>query len=365
MRRTPLYDIHKQLGAKLVDFAGWEMPLQYQGIIAEHNAVRNSAGLFDVSHMGIIAVSGLEALSLLQELSTNDLLNKADGMAIYTLWCDEHGFAVDDLIIYKKNPESFFVVANASNREKDLDHILKYTPTRDVTVTSHYDDMGVLALQGPASTAILQQLFPEVSELPPMHLFSSTFNNAPIDISRTGYTGETGYELFVPNASLVPLWSALMGAGSSHGIQPVGLGARDTLRLEMGYALYGHELSATICPSESVSAWTIKSTHPFIGRNAIEAISLSPVQRYQYGVVMADKGIARQGCDVYQGDRKIGTVLSGTFSPTLQQAIAIVFVDTKLHPDDMVSIEIRDNRCQAKVCTLPFLKRHQTHKTHA
>ena len=152
MRRTPLYDIHKQLGAKLVDFAGWEMPLQYQGIIDEHNAVRNSAGLFDVSHMGIIAVSGLEALSLLQELSTNDLLNKADGTAIYTLWCNEHGFAVDDLIIYKKNPESFFVVANASNREKDLDHILKHTPTRDVTVTSHYDDMGVLALQGPAST---------------------------------------------------------------------------------------------------------------------------------------------------------------------------------------------------------------------
>lgn len=362
MKRTPLYDIHKSLGAKIVDFSGWEMPLQYQGIIAEHQAVRNAAGLFDVSHMGVIDIEGLGAVDLLQSLSTNDLSNKADGTATYTVWCNDKGGVIDDLIVYKKSANHFFVVANASNRYNDLEHLLKYSRGKDVTVTERFDSGGILALQGPASTAILQTIFPEAAKLAPMHLLSSTYHEKPVDIARSGYTGETGYEIFAPNEVLVPLWKEIMLAGASHGIQPTGLGARDTLRLEMGYALYGHELDAHINPAESVSAWTIKSSHPFLGSDSIKAIEHSPKKRYQYGVTMVDPRIARQGYEVYLGDKKIGVVTSGTFSPTLQHAIAIVLVDTKLHPDDIVTIEIRNTRCRAKVGKLPFLQRAQTHK---
>ena len=237
MKKTPLYDVHKELGAKLVDFAGWEMPLQYQGIVAEHLAVRWAAGLFDVSHMGAIAVEGPDALSLLLSLSTNDLSGKTDGTATYTVWCNEKGGSIDDLLVYQKTSNNFFIVANASNRDKDLKHLRSYAAGKNVTITPRYEHEGILSLQGPASTVILEQIFPKIADLHPMHFLTTTFKRHPIDISRTGYTGEVGYELFVSNEVLVKLWNDIMLAGVAHKLQPAGLGARDTLRLEMGYAL--------------------------------------------------------------------------------------------------------------------------------
>lgn len=348
-KRTPLYDTHRQLQAKIVDFAGWEMPVQYQGILQEHQAVRTSAGLFDVSHMGRIAIEGKDAGALLNHLCTQEIQSKQPGSVTYTVWCNQNGFAIDDLLVYKVSETSYFVVANASNREKDFNHLLVQAKGRDVKITPAYKNEGILALQGPNSIAILKTLFPEVAALQPMHLLTTTFQQTPFILSRTGYTGEVGFEVFLQQSQLVPLWNALMALG---GIQPAGLGARDTLRLEMGYALYGHELSETIYPTESVASWTVKLDHDFLGRRAIEQVT-NP--RHQYGVLLREPGIARQGCEVYLADKAIGVVTSGTYSPTLRQAIAIVFVEQKLKPRDMVAIQIRDKRVQAEVVKLPFV----------
>lgn len=329
------------------------MPLQYQGILQEHQVVRTAAGLFDVSHMGRIAIEGEEAGAYVNYLSTQEVESKLPGSVTYTVWCNEKGHAIDDLLVYKVSETSYFVVANASNREKDLAHVRAHAGGRAVKITPVYEHEGILALQGPDSTRILKTLFPEIETLQPMHLLKATFQQTPLLIARTGYTGEVGFELFVDQSQLVSLWKALMAVG---GLHPVGLGARDTLRLEMGYALYGHELSETIYPIESVASWTVKLNHDFIGRSAIEQVAHP---RHQYGVILREPGIARQGCEVYVGDKVCGVVTSGTFSPTLRQAIAIVFVEQKLKPHDMVAIQIRDKRVQAEVVKLPFIQRKE------
>lgn len=351
--KTALFEAHHALGAKMVDFCGWQMPMQYKGVIQEHHAVRFHIGIFDVSHMGRIYVEGLVAEALLDYLSTNTIIGKKDGTATYTVWCREDGTVVDDLIVYRINKTKFFLVVNAGNREKDLIHLLHYSASRDVIINDRYEEDGILAIQGPKALDLIYEIFPESRNLKLMHFISVPFQGQEIILSRTGYTGENGVEIYAANELIVQLWNLLLDKGKDYKIEPIGLAARDTLRLEMGYALYGHELSDRMMPNESVSAWTIKWDKPdFLGKSAIEKHLQN--QRYQYGITLKGKGIAREGYPVLHNGSTIGFVTSGTFSPTLNQAIAIVLVEKKLNEGDSVEVQIRQNLCPAQVVNLPF-----------
>lgn len=358
--KTALYDRHLELGAKLVPFAGWEMPVHYQqGIIKEHQAVRQAVGLFDVSHMGRILVFGPDAEPFLDYLSTNRIAGKADGSATYTVWCHESGGAVDDVLVYKEDSEHFFVIVNASNRQKDLAHLLTYQHLFRVHIQDRFQGEGILALQGPSSDSLLSQFFPQLKTLKAMHFMKvSEQPGQELLISRTGYTGEKGFELYGATDQIVNWWDRLIKEGQAFHIEPVGLGARDTLRLEMGFALYGHELSDQIAPSESVSAWTIKwDKKQFLGKKALEELETSSRKRGEYGIKLLSRGIPREGYSIWQGDIQIGTVTSGSFSPTLNQGIALILVDRVLKEGELVEVEIRQQRSQAQVTHIPFIRK--------
>lgn len=357
--KTALYDRHVALGAKMVPFSGWEMPVQYQGILAEHQAVRQAVGLFDVSHMGKILIEGPDAEKLLDFVSTNRIAGKSAGSAIYTVWCHDEGGTVDDVIVYKTNDTQFFVIANAGNREKDVMHLKTQAQLEnlDVDIQGCLSRYGILALQGPSSFPLLSSVIPEVQVLKPMHFLC--LNKENMIISRTGYTGAGGFELQGPESKIIEWWDFLLEKGKAFGIQPIGLGARDTLRLEMGFALYGHELSDQISPNESVSAWTIKWDKPqFLGKKALKTIEDENKKRWAYGVRLLDKGIPRQGYSVMLHEKVIGEVTSGTFSPTLQEGIALVLVNIPLNIGDSIDIQIRQNLCHAEVADLPFVRKN-------
>lgn len=353
--KTALYEEHLTLGAKMVNFGDWEMPIQYKGIIQEHLSVRNHVGIFDVSHMGRILIAGKDAETLLDYLSTNPISNKSNGSATYTVWCNDKGKCVDDLIVYKENPNKFFIVVNAGNRQKDLNHLKQQAERFEVLITDTYHDGGILAVQGPQATALLTLLFPKVTALKHMHFGAFSYNDEDIVIARTGYTGENGFEIYASNVTTVKLWQLFLKEGKPFYLEPIGLGARDTLRLEMGYALYGHEISEEIAPTESVSAWTVKfDKHEFLGKKSLEA---SSPRKHEYGIILRDKGIAREGFEVFdlQGN-SIGKVTSGTFSPTLNLAIAIVLVEKNLQEGDNVDVKIRQQLSRATITKLPFYK---------
>lgn len=356
--KTALYEAHRALGAKMVDFGGWEMPIQYKGIVQEHLTVRQRVGIFDVSHMGRILVEGKDAEKMLDYLSTNTIVGKKDGTATYTVWCHPSGTCVDDLIIYKEKADRFFLVVNASNREKDLAHLQQYANDRDLKITARYHEDGILAVQGPQAETLIVSIFPEARNLQSMHLTSAQYKGIEIVISFTGYTGAGGFEICGSNETIVELWHLLLREGMKYGIEPIGLGARDTLRLEMGYALYGHEISEEIAPIESVSAWTVKwDKEDFLGKDSLERLKGSSKKRAEYGIVMQDKGIPREGYEVFHQENHIGKVTSGTFSPSLNQAIAIVLVEKNLKEGDSVDVMIRQNACRAIVTKLPFYKK--------
>lgn len=354
--KTALYNRHCALGAKIVEFSGWQMPIQYQGIIPEHHTVREAVGIFDVSHMGRVLVQGRDAEKFLDYLSTNTIAGKKDFSATYTVWCLETGGCVDDVIIYKQSAEHFFVVVNAGNRQKDLEHLKHYAQGFDVLIQDRYAEDGIIAIQGPLATAVVGQIFEEAHTLKPMHFATISYCGEPIVLSATGYTGSGGFEIYAPHAIIVELWDRLLLLGKLHGIAPIGLGARDTLRLEMGYALYGHELSEQIAASESVSAWTIKwNKSDFLGKTALSTLEQSLEKRSEYGIMLLEPGIARADYEIFQGEKVIGKVLSGTLSPTLNKAIAIVMVKAKLQEGALVKVQIRQHRVNAQVVKLPFL----------
>lgn len=356
--KTALYDQHVALGAKIVSFAGWEMPLSYKGIVAEHQAVRNAVGLFDVSHMGQIWVHGQEAESFISDILTNDILEKENGSATYGVMCHENGGSVDDVIVYKKDSYNYFIVVNASNRDKDLQHLLDYAKNRQVNIQPRFETDGILALQGPRAEELLDQFFPEIHKLKTMHFLEVKEESGQnLIISKTGYTGAGGLELYGSNDLIKKWWDKLLLKGKTLGIEPVGLGARDTLRLEMGFALYGHELSDSISPNESVAAWTIKWNKNFVGKQFLLNLEKSPNKRHAYGIRLIDKGIAREGYSVYKNDKNIGVVTSGSFSPTLNQSIALILVSKELNLGDVVEIEIRQQKCKAEVTKLPFIRK--------
>lgn len=344
--QTFLYPNHVALGAKIVDFYGWEMPIQYTGILEEHRAVREHAGVFDVSHMGRISINGPDAERFCDFVSTNNIMNKKDGQAIYSVLCREDGTAIDDIIVFRHSHDNCSIVSNASNRERVFTHLQAVSKDFAVEVKNPFLKEGILAVQGPASLEIVSKLLPTANSLTPM---TCTFADGLL-ISRTGYTGEKGVEIFAYPDRLKELWEDLLKLS----VLPIGLGARDTLRLEKGYALYGHELSDTIQPIESVSSWAVKlSKENFIGKKALEA---NKNRRHQYGIILDDPGIARADCLVSQKGQPIGIVTSGTFSPTLKKSIAIVMVHPVLVPGDKVDISIRSKECQATVVQLPFYK---------
>ncbi len=353
LKRTPLYDEHKNLGARLVDFAGYEMPVQYSGIKTEHEAVRTRAGLFDVSHMGEAVFRGPEAEAAVQRLVTRDVGRLEVGQAGYSAVCYEDGGTVDDVIVYRRE-DDFLVVVNASNREKDLAHFRENTEDLDVEVADESDEWALLALQGPEAAKLLQDLTDtELSDLKPFRFAWGEIGGAEAIISRTGYTGEDGFEIYLPGGDAPQVWRTLIEAGAT----PAGLGARDTLRLEAGMCLYGNELDAETTPLEAGISFAVHldKEQEFIGQAALKEEKEKGLRKKLVGFEMEGRGIARHDHQVTVNDEMVGHVTSGTKSPTLDRAIGLALVDSGV--EDRFDVVIRDNPVPAKAVPLPFYKR--------
>jgi aminomethyltransferase len=345
----------------MVDFGGWEMPVQYSGVIAEHQAVRTTAGLFDVSHMGEIEVRGSSAQDFLQYVTTNDLTKLTNGQVQYSALCYEHGGVVDDLTLYRISSEHFMLCVNAANISKDLAWLQSLAATghyTDLTISDCSDNYGLLALQGPLAQPILTLLsFVNLDGLAYYHFRPGTVAGIDLLISRTGYTGEDGFELYCPADSTEKLWQELLRAGTPLGLLPCGLGARDTLRLEKAYALYGHEISAEILPLEARLGWITKlDKGDFVGRSALLKARQLGIPRQLIGLKLTVPGVPRQGYPVTCDGRTVGHVTSGTSSPTLKQGIALALVDRKAVASGQTwQIEIRRRAKDAEKVSLPFV----------
>jgi len=367
--RTPLYDRHRAAGGKIVPFAGWEMPVQYQGVIDEHRAVRTAAGLFDVSHMGEVRVVGAGALDFLQHLTPNDVSKLADGQAHYSALLTDEGTYVDDLLIYRIGPEELLVVVNAANTEGDFQWIADHAREARVDgVAVDVEDVSgryaLLALQGPRAVEILRPLagLPDGTSLDDIGYYRfarGEVDGAPALLSRTGYTGEDGFELYLHPDDAARVWDRLLEAGRDRGLVPAGLGARDTLRLEAGMALYGHEIDRETTPWEANLGWTIKMDKgDFVGRSALAAQKEAGVERRLVGFEVEGRGIAREGHPVVHQGREVGRVTSGTWSPTFEKALGLAYVPPALaEPGTAIEIEVRGRRLPAKVVKPPFYKR--------
>lgn len=358
-RKTPLYDCHVALGGKIVPFAGYLLPVQYgTGVIAEHMAVRKQAGLFDVSHMGEIVLTGPDALNNVQMLLTNDFSDMEDGQIRYSPMCNDKGGVVDDLIAYRLRQDCYLLVVNAANHDKDAAWISSHL-TGNVRFDDLSDGIAQIALQGPQSQAILEKLC-NPAEIPAKYYtFTQKMAVAGFDclVSRTGYTGEDGFELYCAPADAAALWNALLDAGKENGLIPCGLGARDTLRLEAGMPLYGHEMNDEITPKQTGLGMFVKMDKPdFIGKKAMEEMGVPSVKRC--GLKITGRGIARENCPVYVGDRLIGHTTSGTHCPFLGGAYAMAIVEKEPAPlGATVEVEIRGKRVAAEVVKVQFYKR--------
>lgn len=361
LKRTSLYPAYKDQ-AKLIEFGGWHMPVQFTSIKEEHHAVRNAAGLFDVSHMGEVEVSGPDAAAYLQRLTTNDVSKLQDNRAQYTFMCYPDGGTVDDLIIYQKGANDYLLVLNAANRDKDVEWMQKQV-TGDVDIRDVSEETALLALQGPQAESILQRLTSvDLSVIRPFR-FHPAADVAGVKalISRSGYTGEDGFELYVAAEDAAVLWEKLLEAGKADGLQPCGLGARDTLRFEAKLPLYGQELSASISPLEAGLGFAVKlGKGDFIGRTALAEQKEQGIPRKLVGIEMVERGIPRPHYPVYAGDEEIGEVTSGTQSPTLQKNMGLALVQREYGElDREVSVDIRGKRVKAKIVRTPFYKRPQ------
>lgn len=355
-QKTPLYERHVAAGGKIVPFAGWLLPVQYSGVIAEHKAVRSACGLFDVSHMGELVLRGTDALANVNNLMTNDFSGMYEGQARYSPMCYEDGGVVDDLIVYKVSDTVYFIVVNAANKDKDAAWISEHL-TGDCTMEDWSDRVAQLALQGPRAEEILRKLTSDIPEKNYSAVLRSTVKGFSCMVSRTGYTGEDGFELYCAPADAPALWDALLEAGEPFGLIPCGLGARDTLRLEAAMPLYGHELSPTINPYEAVLGIFVKLEKPdFIGKAALE--KARPISRRRVGLKITGRGIAREECPVYDGEKQIGVVTSGTHCPWLGQAVAMAMVDAAYkEPGTVVQVDVRGRKVEAEVIKTPFYKR--------
>ncbi len=358
-QRTPLYECHLEAGAKMVEFAGWEMPVRYGSEIDEHHAVRRAAGLFDVSHMGEIRVHGGGALDYLQRLTPNNVAKLQPGRAQYSALLTERGTYIDDLLVYQMAKDDYLVVVNASNIATDYAHMLS-VPHPDCQIDNHSDRYALLALQGPKSLEILKRhTSTDLENLRYYHFENGQIDGKSCIISRTGYTGEIGMELYISPEDAPHLWRTLLASGADDGLLPAGLGARDTLRLEAGMSLYGHEIDDTTTPFEAGLQWTVKfAKGDYLGRSVLEEQKENGVDRQLIGFEIEGRGIARQGHRILVDDESVGQVTSGTWSPTLEKAIGTAYVPTAMATEgDPLTIEVRKRRLPARIVAMPFYKR--------
>jgi aminomethyltransferase len=362
LKRTPLFEIYKEYGGKTIDFGGWDLPVQFSKIQDEHEAVRTKAGLFDVSHMGEFEVKGPDSLDYLQKMMTNDVSKLNNGGAIYTAMCYENGGTVDDLLIYKIEAEHYLLVVNASNIDKDYkwleDHL-----EGNVTLSNLSEHTAQLALQGPLAEAVLQKLAGETN-LAEIGFFKFQqevqLNGKKTLVSRTGYTGEDGFEIYCDPKDAIALWREILEAGKEEGVLPCGLGARDTLRFEANLALYGQELSPEISPLEAGIGFAVKlkKEADFIGKEVLVHQKENGLPRKMVGIEMIDRGIPRHGYPVYKNDELIGEVTTGTQSPTLKKNIGLALLKLEhTNVETEVEVEIRGKRLKAVVVPTPFYKR--------
>ena len=355
LRQTPLHSRHTDLGAKMADFGGWDMPIEYAGTVAEHTAVREDVGVFDVSHMGYTEVTGPGAIAWLNTVVANDLDRVGAGQAQYNLLCDESGGVIDDLIVYRIDDDHAFIVPNASNSDAVVAALTAASAGSGVTVTDKREDYGILAVQGPRSDAVL-----EAVGLPCGHDYMSfvraSWQDNPAVVCRTGYTGERGYEILAPAAVIPALWDAVIAAGAT----PAGLGARDTLRTEMGYPLHGHELSLDITPVQAGLVWAVGWDKPaFSGRDALVAERAAGPRRRLRGLLAVERAIPRPEMPVLSVDgAPVGETTSGTFSPTLKQGIGLALLDPAIAEGDEVVVDVRGRQARFTVTKPPFVPPH-------
>lgn len=361
MKKTLLNDFHKNNGARLVDFAGWEMPIQYNSIIEEHNAVRNNVGLFDVSHMATFIVKGNKSFNFLQKLSTNNIGKISKGKALYTQFCNRNGGTIDDLIIYQTDDNYYYLVVNASNAEKDFNW-LKENLIDEVELLNIAENTSVFALQGPNAHKIITDITQiDLSNLNRFNLLIDNYNNTDYIISRTGYTGEDGFEIIINNSIALDIWYKIIEYGKKYNLKLIGLGARDTLRLEAALLLYGHELDENTTPVEAGLSWCIDFSKDFIGKEELLRQKENGTSKRLIGIKSLSKAILRSDYEIFDNNELIGKVTSGIYSPTLNYSIALAYINVnnskKYENQYKLSVKIRNNFYDVEILSLPFYKR--------
>ncbi len=362
MRKTALLEEHVKLNGKIIDFAGWELPVEYSGILSEHHAVRKAAGLFDVSHMGEVDVLGKDAAKFVQNLVTNDVSVMVENQIIYGCMCYPYGGVVDDLLVYKRNVESFYLVINASNVDKDFAWMQENAIGYDVQLINRSEEISEVAFQGPIAQEVLQTLTDYPLDDIKFFTFAENIEVAGVKalVSRTGYTGEDGFEVYTANADIAKVWVAILEAGKDKGVLPCGLGCRDTLRFEASLPLYGNEIDKDITPLEAGLGMFVKlEGEDFIGRDALVAQKTNGLKRKTVGFELTDKGIPRHGYPVYAGDKEIGVVTTGYISPTLEKTIGMALIDADHAAlGTEIEIGIRKNKAKAQVISKRFLTKN-------
>ncbi len=360
VKRTRFYECHKRLGARMIEFFGWEMPVEYKGIIEEHLAVRERAGLFDVSHMGEIIIQGKDALAFVQHLTPNDAARLSVNQAQYTALTTPQGTFVDDMLVYCLAPDRYLLVVNAANAGKDYAWVVDHRGSFEVEVSNQSDAYSQLALQGPKATDILQSLTDiNLAELKPFWAGQGKIAGLDALISRTGYTGEDGFEIYTLSTEPAVTWEEILAAGKSQGLLPVGLGARDTLRLEAKLMLYGNDIDETTTVLEADLKWIIKfKKGEFLGREALASQLEEGIKRKIVGLELVDRGIPRPHYPVYIRSRQVGTVTSGTFSPYLKKSIGLTYLPVESSEiSTEIEVGIREKMARARICPTPFYKR--------
>jgi len=356
-RRTPFYETHLALSARMIEFFGWEMPVQYSGILAEHRCVRENVGIFDLSHMGEFEVRGPASREFLQRLLTNNIDRAQDGKALYSAICTESGGVIDDLLVYRRAADDYLVVVNASNVEKDFAWFQQHL-IDGVELENKSYDVALIAVQGPKSKDVVAPVVTRpVGDLYYYEFRTDEIAGCPVTLARTGYTGEDGFEVYVGNDDAQTVWDALWEAGRPFDMRPIGFGARDTLRLDMGYALYGHELLDTVNPIEAGIGWVVSHKKTFIGSDVVLPLKQNGAARTLLGLKLDGKGVPRQHYAVMAGDRCVGEVTSGTVSPSLGEPIALALVEVGAI-ESALSIEIRGRQVPASPATVPFVPSH-------
>jgi len=362
IKKTPLHQRHIELGAKMHEFAGWDMPIQYKSILDEHKCVRTNVGLFDVSHMGEVFIEGEDAVELLQMLVPQDVYTLNNNQIMYAQLTNKNGGIIDDLLIYKYEDEKYFVVINASRVDVDIPWIKKNAQEErfNVKITDITNDYSLLALQGQNASALMNKIGIEKAKQPQYYCFDEfELLNTKVMISRTGYTGEDGFEILIKNDLAVKLWDLLLEQGKEYGILPVGLGARDTLRLEAAMLLYGQDMTEEMTPIQATLGWSVAKTktHSYNGKEVITEQLANKPDKKIVGFIMQDRAIARHGYEVYKNGEKIGVVTSGGISPTLNVNIGLAYIDSSYTINEEIDIKVRDKFYKAKIVKRPFVEK--------